>query len=387
MIISPLQSTFENNIKKVSTTLLYESSGDEKEIWISSSGENSLTEDMNGFLLAAFLPAWYAGERRILVEGDICPLLHANLSTVCSLMKLWFNDWKEPPEIKCNFSTRKLADETGLFMSGGVDSLASLKRLTDKYPPGDMYRPSAAVLIDYQGIKRLSDEETALRLQGRKERCLKTTREKDVELLTVSTNFRELCPNGEFWAERYHGAVLAAVAHFKSYRFRRFNIASSIAARHFGSDACKQPWGSHPLLDGCYSSEHLEVVHHGYDLARLDKVGVLADWDAALNNMQVCTSPTSGGGNCGKCKKCIRTKLYLLIHGSLDKSNAFDSSGLTVDDINSLKISKLTVYIFFRDCLPHIKRVGRDDLAMALEKQLKRFDSFYGKLKRMRRRK
>ena len=388
MIVGEIQRNCQGDSSKVSSQFVFEADGngvkkgDYKDFWVSSDGCESLLDDANGFLLAAFLPAWINGEKRIIVEGAVCPRLYANLSTASSLLRSWFKDWPAVPEIRCSFASRDAGDESAQFLSGGVDSLATLRHLTHQYSAGDLYRPSVAVLIDYHGIKGLSPEEIRLRLQGRQVRCQQITEHVGVGLVVVSTNLRELHPSNRFWMYRYHGALMAGIAHFLGHQFRRFYIAASIAARHFAGNATSYPWGSHPMLDGLYSSAHLDIVHHGYELSRLDKIGAILDWDIALSNMQVCTSEESGGSNCGQCQKCIRTKLYLLLHGVLDCSDAFEKGQLTVEDLEKVKIDSQTVHDVYKDCLSQIVAANRLDLAGVIEGKLQQFNSLPRRLKR-----
>ena len=49
--------------------------------------------------------------------------------------------------------------------------------------------------------------------------------------------------------------------------------------------------------------------------ARLEKVRDLANWPTALEALRVCPARLEDGGNCGKCEKCLRTRLELLAAG------------------------------------------------------------------------
>jgi hypothetical protein len=85
-----------------------------------------LCADPNAFLTLCFLPAWHAGERRIVIEdGGICPVLRANLAAASQTLMRWHR-LAEPPRIEASAETRLPAEKVGLFLSGGIDSLASL---------------------------------------------------------------------------------------------------------------------------------------------------------------------------------------------------------------------------------------------------------------------
>src|SRR5690349_8585858 len=85
-----------------------------------------LRADPNGFLLLCFLPAWQAGERRVAIEGGICPVLKANLSAAAQTLARWHR-MGATPAIEGPTETRLPQGRIGQFLSGGVDSLASLR--------------------------------------------------------------------------------------------------------------------------------------------------------------------------------------------------------------------------------------------------------------------
>ncbi|WP_206079087.1 hypothetical protein, partial [Allomesorhizobium camelthorni] len=59
---------------RVRAEVRWEEAGrDTQEIFVQG---QDLSADPNGFLILCFLPAWHAGERRIVIEGGgICPVL------------------------------------------------------------------------------------------------------------------------------------------------------------------------------------------------------------------------------------------------------------------------------------------------------------------------
>ncbi len=331
------------------------------QIFASTEAPHSLEADPNGFLLGAFLPAWTAGERRIRVEGAICPLLAANLTIAASVFRTWFTDLPAPPSIEADFEYRPPGTRTAAFLSGGVDSLAMVRSLTSLRPPGHPDRPSAAVVVDYQHVGGLSREETDARFT----RSVATSREvcagMGLGVIPVRSNFCLLNGNMRFWMHRYHGAFLASMAHFLGREFRLFSIASSRPATNLA------PWGSHAQLDPFYSSQHVRISHEGVELSRLQKVEVLRDWPAALDRMYVCTSNTSNGVNCGICEKCVRTRLHLLVAGSLKAAGAFAAGDVSEGEVRAVRIRSDYACVAYEEALPHLRRLGRDDLAAAAE--------------------
>jgi len=84
-----------------------------------------------------------------------------------------------------------------------------------------------------------------------------------------------------------------------------------------------EPWASHPGLDYLLATETLEVVYHGGGLTRLDKLRVLADWEATHTHLRVCRRGGAGAPNCGRCQKCIGTMVRLEVLGALSHYAVF----------------------------------------------------------------
>jgi hypothetical protein len=324
----------------------------------------TLDADPNGFLLGAFLPAWTAGESRIRIEGAICPLLAANLTIASSLMRTWFTDLGAPPIVECDYGYRPPGSRCGAFLSGGVDSLAMVRSLTARRPPGHPDRPSAAIVVDYQDVGGLDRNETDARFATSMSTSRRMCADIGLEVIPVRSNFCTLNRGMHFWMYRYHGAFLASMAHFLGREFRLCYIASTYPATHL------VPWGSHPQLDPFYSSQHVRMSHDGIELSRLQKVEALRDWPAALDHMYVCTSNTSDGKNCGTCEKCVRTRVHLLVAGVLRDAGAFAGDDVNEAEIRSVRIKSEYARSCFEEALPGLRQRGRRDLVAAVERIL-----------------
>ena len=75
-----------------------------------------------------------------------------------------------------------------------------------------------------------------------------------------------------------------------------------------------------------FSSAALEVLIDQPGLSRSEKLQCLARWPAGMELIQPChliTIPAGGRLNCGRCEKCLRTKLNLLVLGLPIRSQTF----------------------------------------------------------------
>jgi hypothetical protein len=352
--IRPIESETGNGVE---ADIRFETAKqDAHSIFAVTDGAHQLTADPNGFLLGAFLPAWNAGEQRIRIDAPVCPLLVANLSIVASQVGRWFPDLPPMPVIEADHEYRQPGTRVGAFLSGGVDSLAMIRSLTSLHPVGHPDRPAAAIVVDYQQVGGINRDETDARFARSKATSREICADVGLAVIAVQSNFCRLNGSMKFWMYRYHGSFLASMGHFLSSDFRLLHIASSYPVTHL------VPWGSHPLLDPYYSSQHLRISHHGVELSRLQKVRQLRDWPLALNRMYVCTSNMSNGRNCGACEKCVRTKLHLLIEGRLADSGAFEEDDVAEADIRAIRIKTEYARLCYEDALPGLQRLGRSDL-------------------------
>jgi len=363
MVIANIRSSDTDGSSNVECEVRLEThDGASQHIFARTERPYTLEADPNGFLLGAFLPAWAAGETRIRVEGAICPLLAANLTIAASTLGRWFTDLGPPPAIEGDYEYRLPATRSAAFLSGGVDSLAMIRSLTARRPPGHPDRPSAAIVVDYQQVGGLERSETDARFL----KSLSTSREicTDIglDVIPIRSNFCTLNRKMHFWMYRYHGAFLASMAHFLGREFRLCYIASSYPATQL------VPWGSHPQLDPFYSSQHVRISHDGVELSRLQKVETLRGWPAALDHMYVCTSKVSQGANCGSCEKCVRTRLHLLVAGLLGDAGAFAGADVSESEVRSIQIRSDYARICFEEALPGLRQRGRRDLSAAVER-------------------
>ena len=134
-----------------------------------------------------------------------------------------------------------------------------------------------------------------------------------------------------------HGAQIIAALHQFSHEFRYGLIASSRPYRQLIN-----AWGSHAATDYLLSGDDLEVVHDGAGFLRTEKVRLIASDPVARSTVKVCWEGAEQHRNCGRCAKCIRTRLNFLAIGDRNPP-CFDSpfelgmiEDLTVDSEGGL---------------------------------------------------
>ena len=322
----------------------------------------------DAFLAACFPLAALHGESRIRIEGHPCPMLVEGLRTAHAWWTGWGGMSPHPPTIETlgRGRSQNLAGPRHAVscLSGGVDGLHLLMQNRRLYDRGDpAYIRGALFVHGFDMGKRARDPENE-RFRMALRRLEPVAAEAGLRLIPCRTNLRHLPSKPDFWASRQNGAALAAAGHAAiigpAFLF--------IGASHHVSRPV--PMGSHPAVDGLFSSQRVTVVHDGGRFSRLEKVRDLASWPTALAALRVCPARLEDGGNCGKCEKCLRTRLELLAVG-VDQTSAFGPS-LTPIELWEEAVPTPTSHraIMYEDLLPPLRARGLAALCRVLEERI-----------------
>ena len=92
MLINNIQKTIRGDRARISATYIWEDCDrPETEVYIETAAEfaEDLAPNANAFLLGGTMPAMVHGERRVCIEGQVCPELRNGLVTAVQLLQLW----------------------------------------------------------------------------------------------------------------------------------------------------------------------------------------------------------------------------------------------------------------------------------------------------------
>ena len=321
-----------------------------------------LSGSANAFLVGTIFPAADAGERRVAVDGSICPRVRLGLLSILGTFRQWYGSRQDAITIEAKAvdgaRLKATPPRAGAFFTGGIDSLATLRRNRLLFPATHPDFVRDAVVL--YGNNFDSDDSPATFARAVAELSA-VTREADAELIPVSTNLRrELDPGGRFFAEKYQAAVLGATAHALGGRLTTMSIASSHDVPHL------IPWGSHPLVDPNFGGFDMRIYHDSLELSRLEKTRLVAEWETGLQHIKVCVANWPGV-NCGRCEKCVRTMLALIALRALERSDAFSARDVTEEMVRSIRVRKVNQASFYGELIDPLRSVGRHDLARGVE--------------------
>jgi hypothetical protein len=249
-------------------------------------------------------------------------------------------------------------------LSGGVDGLHVLMRNRRLYRQDDAAYVREALFIHGFDIGKRARDPEHEHYQMALRRLEPVAKETGLRLIPCRTNLRHLPSKPDFWTYRHNGAALAAVGHAAILAPGFLFIGAS---HHVANPV---PMGSHPAVDGLFSSQRVTVIHDGSRFSRLDKVRDLASWPTALAALRVCPLNLGDRANCGRCEKCLRTRLELLAVG-VDETAAFGPS-LTPIQLWDEAVPQPTGHraIMYEDLLPLLRARGLSALCRVLEEKV-----------------
>ena len=200
---------------------------------------------------------------------------------------------------------------TGVLFSGGVDSLATYLR----------HREAEPTLLSVHGFDFTFDQD--VQWAERRELIRDFGETRGLENRFVRMNMQEflnLVMLNAHFGEHYDDNWITSVHHGLSLLGTCAPIAAVegldtlyIAASHW--DGFDHPWGSHPEIDEDVAWANTTVEHDAHHMTRQEKLFEIADYVRAECPDLQLRACSSAGDNCGRCSKCARTEVGLLLAG------------------------------------------------------------------------
>ena len=279
--------------------------GERYELYFEFGGDlpGTLAPAADAFVPALLVPAMLAGEP---LESDlpVSPQLLRQLGRVQAILTAWRPELSRVA-VSIPEATTMLppASAIGCFFSGGVDSFYSAL----KSRRGEAPQAPVTHLIFMRGFDAQVDSRATL--DAAEAHVRRTAERLGIALIVGASNVRDHMRS--LWPEAYQGAALGAAGLALGGLLGRVLIPSTLPYVRMG-----KPWGSHPLLDECWSTETVTLQHDGSEANRFGKIERIGRWDrAALDELRVCLKVHGAPDNCGRCPKCVRTITMLALAG------------------------------------------------------------------------
>lgn len=262
--------------------------------------------DADPFAVATIFLAMAEG-RDLRLAGSIDPGLFARLEEFVVIWSLWRPDKYRriailPDRVRDRGTT--IPDDLAVAaFSGGLDATFTILRHQRRLAGSGSKRIVAGALVHGFDVplSETAKFDHCLLLAGQ------TLADAGIDVVPFRTNFRDLM---ELDWNDVHSAATIATLHFLKARARTALVAASHVYDHL-----LIPYGSTPLTDSLLSSGSMDVVHDGAGFDRCRKAEAVSKWAVGARNLRVCWQGTQVEANCGRCEKCLRTRLNFLAMG------------------------------------------------------------------------
>lgn len=254
-----------------------------------------------------------------------------------SLNKIKAEFEKNYPQVKNNNSKIKYnklvkndynVAQSAMLFSGGVDAFTTYFRHVDE----------CLDLITIHGADLKTDDSE----QWNNLKAIISTEELIAfnKKLFLESNIRTfytyhvdlLLPNLGWWGKVQHGlalnCLLAPLAYINSYK--KIYIASSY------TENVEISWGSMPQIDNQIRWGNTVIIHDGYELQRQEKVETIVsevNKKKSHLNLHVCYSEVDKKNNCGKCEKCLRTIVGVILANGNPNNLGFNNIDEKIYDL------------------------------------------------------
>ena len=328
-------------------------------------GSEDLSPEAEAFFAACVVHAAERGERRILLEGALCPRLAEGATAAIALLRKWFGSPRRPIAIEPTGGFRVLEPRKparpAFFLTCGVDSLHLLGTNRLRYPRG--HPASFADCISVEGYIRVEGSESDWY-----ERALgviePAAARADLSLIPVRTNLWKLDPDLELIGDKTLGSALASTVHLFRRRWTDVTIAS-------GRDiASEMPRGTHPMIDPLYSSSAVDIHREMSPVTRFERLRAVSGYRPGLESLVVCQwYPPPPYLNCGRCEKCVRTMTCLLALGLESEAIHFPRQEIRPEMIRAVPVGPHE-YRYWAEAIPALAEKGRRDLVAVIREKI-----------------
>jgi hypothetical protein len=327
-----------------------------------------ISADIDPFAVALLLLAM-KNQEPLEIRGALSRKLFAGLNEYQRIYYSWYPKRFRRIEIQPAGFREDTGESEGIAtaFSGGVDSFYSFLTLFSK---STQPRPLTHALFMAGFDMPLNLKDSIAELTASFAEMMKNL---GVSFVSGSTNVRNFV-NSVDWTNS-HGQALAASALFFRNDWKTFYIPSSYTV------GAHPKWGTHPALDPLLSTESLQMIHHGAQANRVEKLITVSQAQESYDRLRVCWIQDLGLKNCGQCEKCIRTMTALEILGALHHYSTFDRSDWGAKKIRGLSQRTSQARLFARELMSEALRRGRFWIWLNLGYSLLRREIFFRSLK------
>jgi len=264
------------------------------------------------------------------VEGPMTHSQARNLERFIEIWSVWRPDLYRRINVKADSwietPANGSADSAVMAFSGGADATFSLIAHNTGMLSAAMPKIDLGVMVGDPDLSAFDKDGSADAYRKAKETlsCF------GAKLAFISTNWKE-----EFnphWGNG-HVSMLSGILNTFSAEYGSGVIANDA---DYLEELSVGPYGNHIATNHLLGSSQFSIIQAAGTHARSARIRKICEHDVALRNLWVCYRLAQKGRNCGRCKKCILTRMAIAAYAA-EPEFLFDDD-FTVSDINEITI-------------------------------------------------
>jgi hypothetical protein len=286
---------------------------------------------LEGVLFGVVLHVMEAG-LPLRVHGPVSRSAMYNLEDVQAYWRLWrpqrYKRVDIIPDEIVDLERRKPGRRAISAFSGGVDSTFTVLRHKSHPAAMEAYNLDAVLMVHGLDISLSNEDHFKMAI----ERANPFLRKMGVAMRVVRTTLKEL--NLQDWLDSHAGQLASCLHQFsEDFEFGLIGSTGSFADPELAH-------GSNPALDHLYSGDEFEIVYDGAGFRKTEKVAAIASDPVATAGIRVCWEGKDQWRNCGRCGKCIRTRLMFMMAG-IPNPSCFDGP-LDLAALKTMRIANVS---------------------------------------------
>jgi hypothetical protein len=289
--------------------------GGRETVWYEVSGERLPELTDHSFAIWHLLPTAIREGFDIEIDGPVCDLVVEHARAMAQAWELW-----QPTlfrEVRIAGSRSASAPAAGrppalTMFSGGVDSTHMLVSRGK--------RTVGATAVTIHGMDYAADDAAGFDSLLRQTAPL---------LERLGYHRIVIRSNAAITTRGFHAHGMALAGH--AFLLASLSETAHLAAdNNWELDLLQFPWGLNHVTNRLFHGRSFRLETHEEHLSRSQKIGHLAGDPAALAAITFCKRRDIRPRNCGRCRKCVRTKaMFLGMTGDIPP--IFDSPELTAE--------------------------------------------------------
>ena len=270
------------------------------------------------------------------IRGKVSKSLLDNLEMFVNCWKIWLPNKCKDIRIIADEEIDepvKLNNDAIMCFSGGLDSVTTLYR-HHKGLSGRNNRNIKKLLAitgarDLSSRRGYSDKSYQEFYNKKMNRMESISSDLGFNVVHVLTNLTDTDTIFE-WGDEFIALFVSIMMLYQD----NYNNLIMASDEFVGQDSIVVPHGSNPISNNFLQSNKFKLITDGQFMTRLDKLETIKDWDFALKNMLACDECyTETNKLCGKCYKCLVTKLnYKALNYNIDFNEIYDDPSFNLEE-------------------------------------------------------